>query len=112
MRTLLNFLVPLVACAQVLYSAQAAFVPTAQRTVPNLQSNIERPLRYRPEGGDFVIVNGSEFFNRPLYGGNTAFRSDAGDRPEFTLYLPGRGGNLRLGLKRRRARSGSSMRRT
>jgi len=57
------------------------------------------PLRYRPEGNDFVIENGAEFFNRPLYGANTAFRVDAGDRPEFILYLPGRGGNLRLGLK-------------
>jgi hypothetical protein len=65
---------------------------------PNLAGNIARPLRYRPDGHDFVIENGGEFFNRPLYGGNTAFRVDAGDRPEFTLYLPGRGGNLRLGL--------------
>jgi hypothetical protein len=24
---------------------------------------------------------------------------DAGDRPEFSLYLPGRGGNLRLAIK-------------
>ena len=40
-----------------------------------------------------------EFFNRPLYGTNTAFRVDAGDRPEFSLYLPGRGGNLRIGIK-------------
>jgi hypothetical protein len=66
---------------------------------PNLVGNIERPLRYRPEGADFVIENGAEFFNRPLYGGNTAARFDAGDRPEFTFYLPGRGGNLRLGLR-------------
>ncbi|GAB3464915.1 hypothetical protein GCM10027321_29310 [Massilia terrae] len=66
---------------------------------PNLQGNIDRPLRYRPEGADFVIENGAEFFNRPLYGGNTAFRVDAGDKPEFSLYLPGRGGNLRLGLR-------------
>jgi hypothetical protein len=51
------------------------------------------------QGEDFVIENGAEFFNRPLYGANTAFRVDAGDRPEFTLYLPGRGGNLRLGIK-------------
>lgn len=66
---------------------------------PNLAQNIERPLRYYPDGRDFVIENGTEFFNRPLYGANTAFRVDAGDRPEFSLYLPGRGGNLRLGLK-------------
>jgi len=66
---------------------------------PNLEDNLSRPLRYRPEGRDFVIENGAEFFNRPLYGGNTAFRVDAGDKPEFVLYLPGRGGNLRLGIR-------------
>lgn len=76
-----------------------AQVPSAQTLWPNLVDNIERPLRYTPDGEDFVITNGGEFFNRPLYGGNTAFRVDAGDRPEFVLYLPGRGGNLRLGLR-------------
>ena len=69
---------------------------------PLFKDATERPLRYRPEGKDFVIVNGTEFFNRPLYGSNTPFRVDAGDRPEFTLYLPGRGGNLRLGIKQGR----------
>jgi hypothetical protein len=78
----------------------AAQAPAALRLTPNLVGQIEQPLRYRPDGGDFVIENGPEFFNRPLYGGNTAFRVDAGDKPEFTLYLPGRGGNLRFGLRR------------
>lgn len=76
-----------------------AQVPAATQLTPNRADDLERPLRYRPEGEDFVIVNGGEFFNRPLYGGNTAFRVDAGDMPEFALYLPGRGGNLRLGLR-------------
>ncbi len=71
----------------------------ANRLMPNLESNIDRPLRYRPDNGDFVIENGGEFFNRSLYGGNTAFRVDGGDKPEFVLYLPGRGGNLRLGVR-------------
>src|ERR1035438_7215509 len=71
----------------------------AQRPQPNLTSNISRPLRYTPDGQDFVVENGGEFFNRPLYGGNTAFRADAGDEPEFSLYLPGHGGNLRFGIK-------------
>src|SRR3954447_22871245 len=66
---------------------------------PNLEGNIDRPLRYHPDGTDFVITNGAEFFNRPLYGGNTAFRVDGGDQPEFSLYLPGHGGNLRFGIK-------------
>ena len=65
----------------------------------NLVANIDRPLRYTPDGSDFVITNGAESFNRPLYGNHTAFRVDAGDQPEFSLYLPGRGGNLRLGIK-------------
>src|SRR5262245_20695975 len=77
-------------------SAQA---PAANRLWPNLENNIERPLRYRPDGQDFVIENGGEFFNRPLYGGHTAFRVDAGDQPEFVAYLPGRGGNLRFGIR-------------
>lgn len=79
--------------------ALQAQAPAASKLTPNLASNIERPLRYRPDNGDFVIENGCEFFNRPLYGGNTAFRVDAGDKPEFSLYLPGRGGNLRFGFK-------------
>ena len=70
-----------------------------QKPQPNLVDNIARPLRYTPDGQDFVIENGGEFFNRPLYGGNTAFRADAGDQPEFSLYLPGHGGNLRFGIK-------------
>ena len=57
-----------------------------------------RPMRYTPDGTDFVITNGRESFNRPLYGGNTGFRVDAGDRPEFAFFLPGRGGNLRFGI--------------
>ncbi len=81
------------------WSPLNAQTPAAGRLWPNLGDNIERPLRYRPDRGDFVIENGAEFFNRPLYGGNTAFRVDGGDRPEFVLYLPGRGGNLRLGVK-------------
>ena len=60
--------------------------------------NKERSLRYKPDSGDFVIINGSHRFNRALYGTNTAFRVEAGDLPEFALYMPGMGGNLRLGL--------------
>jgi hypothetical protein len=82
-----------------LYLAALALCAAAADAAPNLADHIERPLRYRPEGTDFVIENGAEFFNRPLYGNNTAFRVDAGDKPEFSLYLPGRGGNLRLGIR-------------
>jgi hypothetical protein len=59
---------------------------------------IERQVRYRPEGTDIVIENGTRRFNRALYGGNTAFRAEAGDLPEFALYMPGMGGNLKFGI--------------
>src|SRR6188768_1633755 len=58
----------------------------------------ERTVRYHPEGNDFVIENGDRRFTRALYGTNTAFRVEAGDLPEFALYMPGMGGNLRFGL--------------
>jgi hypothetical protein len=86
----------MLACLALLL-AWAEALPVAAKG--NFAGRTARPLRYRPVGTDFVITNGAEFFNRPLYGGNTAFRVDAGDRPEFSLYLPGRGGNLRLGFK-------------
>src|SRR5258708_37815424 len=65
-----------------------AQVPAAQKIFPNLIDNIDRPLRYHPEGEDFVIENGPEFFNRPLYGGKNPFPSARGDETEFVVYLP------------------------
>ncbi len=60
--------------------------------------NETRTLRYRPDGEDFVIVNGNRRFTRALYGTHTAFRVEAGDLPEFAMYMPGMGGNLSFGL--------------
>jgi len=95
-------------------AAQKANAAEAARTMPQLgvitggiqplvESRTRRPLRYKPVGGEFVIRNGKEFFNRPLYGVSTAtqsgdFRVDAGDLPEFSMYLPGHGGNLKIGF--------------
>ena len=80
-----------------------SFYSTAQELYPvklnkALWHGEERTLRYHPEGGDFVIKNGNRRFNRALYGTNTAFRVEAGDLPEFAMYMPGMGGNLKLGL--------------
>lgn len=63
-----------------------------------LWHGIEREIRYRPEGTDFVIINGNRRFTRALYGTNTAFRAETGDLPEFALYMPGMGGNIKFGL--------------
>lgn len=64
-----------------------------------LWHNEQRELRYKPDGEDFVIANGNRLFTRALYGTNTAFRVETGDRPEFSLYMPGMGGNFKLGLE-------------
>jgi hypothetical protein len=47
--------------------------------VPGSLPAQEHVLRYHPEGGDFVIVNGTHRFNRALYGTHTAARVEAGD---------------------------------
>jgi hypothetical protein len=70
---------------------------TSGKIQPLSSGNTSRPIRYTPDSGGFAIHNGKEYFNRPLYS-STAFRVDAGDLPEFSLYLPGHGGNLKLGL--------------
>lgn len=66
---------------------------------PTFAQNTARDLRYTPDNTDFVIHNGPESFNRPLYGGNTSFRTDAGDLPEFSFYMPRHGGVVRFGIK-------------
>ncbi|HEY5057114.1 MAG TPA: DUF4450 domain-containing protein, partial [Acidobacteriaceae bacterium] len=72
---------------------------TAGKMIPLLESNVARPLRYSAISGGYAIENGKQIFNRPLYGPNIPFRVDGGDVPEFSLYLPGHGGNLRLGVQ-------------
>ncbi|HYM93411.1 MAG TPA: DUF4450 domain-containing protein, partial [Chitinophagaceae bacterium] len=55
-------------------------------------------IHYLPQDGDFVCANGKMRFNRALYGTHTAFRVEAGDLPEFALYMPGMGGNFKFGI--------------
>ncbi|MGV7207523.1 DUF4450 domain-containing protein [Oxalobacteraceae bacterium A2-2] len=94
----LSVLILALSCAAAAAAAEDSPEIRNARLRPNLQGQLAQPLRYHPDGQDFVIHNGGEFFNRSLYGANDAFRVDGGDRPEFSLYLPGRGGNLRLGV--------------
>lgn len=60
--------------------------------------NIKRKIHYKPKGKSFVLQNGERKFNRALYGTNTGFRVETGDLPEFAMYMPGMGGNLKLGI--------------
>ncbi|WP_233621962.1 DUF4450 domain-containing protein [Flavobacterium agrisoli] len=57
-----------------------------------------RKIHYKPDGNGFVLKNGTRKFNRALYGSNTGFRVETGDLPEFAMYLPGMGGNFKLGF--------------
>jgi hypothetical protein len=68
------------------------------KTSEKLWHNKERYISYKPDGSDFVRVNGKRRFNRALYGTNTGFRVETGDLPEFALYLPGMGGNMKFGI--------------
>lgn len=70
------------------------FDPELNQFITKKSNNQLRELRYRPDGQDFVIVNGNKKFNRALYGNHTGFRVETGDVPEFGLYLPRMGGNL------------------
>jgi len=91
-----RFLIGLLLCS--ITAAAQELYPVKLSTA--LWHGEKRELRYHPEGEDFVIRNGSRRFNRALYGTHTAFRVEAGDLPEFALYMPGMGGNLKLGLVR------------
>ncbi|MBZ4041144.1 DUF4450 domain-containing protein [Flavobacterium hibisci] len=62
------------------------------------QEKAPRKIHYAPEGNSFVLKNGTRKFNRALYGSNTGFRVETGDLPEFAMYMPGMGGNLKFGL--------------
>ncbi len=72
--------------------------PAGETGPSRLWHGIPRAIRYLPNGDGFVIQNGSRRFNRALYGGNTAFRVEAGDLPQFALYLPGMGGSMSMGI--------------
>lgn len=59
----------------------------------------ERELRYKPDGEDFVIINGNKRFTRAIYGTNTGFRFETSDYPEFGLYMPSLGGSIYMALQ-------------
>lgn len=47
---------------------------------------VERQLQYRPDGLDFVCVNGKNRFTRALYGSPSPFRLETSDWPVFAAY--------------------------
>ena len=85
-------------CGQSTEKATKIYDPELNQFVAKKTDNQQRELRYRPDGQDFVIVNGNKKFNRALYGTHTGFRVETGDVPEFALYLPRMGGNLSFSI--------------
>ncbi|MEO6733462.1 MAG: DUF4450 domain-containing protein [Ferruginibacter sp.] len=81
-----------------LFLFTSTFIHAQQLTQQQWWHGKERNIHYQPAGDDFVCVNGKMRFNRALYGTNTGFRVEAGDLPEFALYMPGMGGNLKFGI--------------
>lgn len=62
------------------------------------ENGISDKLHYLPDGGSAYTVNGTVKFNRGLYGAHSGFRVDCSDIPEFGIYLPRMGGNLKFTL--------------
>lgn len=56
----------------------------------------KRFLQYRPDGEDFVCVNGQNRYTRALYGGHTAFRVETSDRPIFATFEKNNHKNIRF----------------
>lgn len=65
-----------------------------------LSASATTPLHYTPlaDGSGAVCTDGTVKYNRGLYGAHSGFRIDCSDMPEFGIYLPRMGGNLRLTL--------------
>lgn len=57
-----------------------------------------RSLQYRPEGEDFVSVNGQNRYTRALYGSPSPFRLETSDRPVFAAYDKRNSKNIRFRL--------------
>lgn len=57
-----------------------------------------RKLCYKPDGEDFVCVNGNYRYTRALYGSHTAWRLETSDRPIFATYVKRDCRNIRFRL--------------
>ncbi len=63
------------------------------------KKGIKRTIQYRPEGDDFVCVNGKNRYTRALYGSITDFRIETSDRPVFAAYMPRGSKHIRFRLQ-------------
>ncbi|MDR0988091.1 MAG: DUF4450 domain-containing protein [Prevotellaceae bacterium] len=84
-----------IACPLLLWGQQSFPAPGAPRRAGDRiestsyndhKRGARRTLQYRPDGKDFVSVNGKNRFTRALYGSHTAFRLETSDRPVFAVF--------------------------
>lgn len=66
--------------------------------VISLSTEAAASLLYTPSGMSVSTINGTIKYNRALYGAHTGFRVDCSDFPEFGIYLPNMGGNMKIWL--------------
>ena len=66
------------------------------RSYNDSKRGTERTLQYRPDGRDFVCVNGDNEYTRALYGGYTEYRVETSDRPIFAIFKKGGHRNVRF----------------
>ena len=64
-----------------------------------------RTVQYWPEEEGIVCVDGQNRFTRALYGRCEAARLETSDYPEFGLYMPYMGGNLRFDIEHTQIRT-------
>ncbi|MBR6285974.1 MAG: DUF4450 domain-containing protein [Bacteroidaceae bacterium] len=69
----------------------AASLALAQTNAPR---KADRTLQYTPDGRDFVCTNGNNQYTRAIYGNMTPYRLETSDRPVFSVYNNGLGGNI------------------
>ncbi|MCR5362493.1 MAG: DUF4450 domain-containing protein [Bacteroidales bacterium] len=58
-----------------------------------------RKVQYWPEDDGIVCIDGKNRFTRALYGRCEAARLETSDEPEFGLYMPYMGGNVRFDIE-------------
>lgn len=74
-----------------LFAAIAALPVSAQGIV-------ECEANYKPQGRNFVCVNGNNRYTRALYGSRNGYRLETSDRPIFAIYKKNDNRNIRFRL--------------
>lgn len=91
-------------------TAQPAASASKQLFTTNESSSFQqllapRQVQYWPEESGIVCIDGTHRFTRALYGRCNAARLETSDMPEFGLYMPYMGGNVRFDIEHTQIRT-------